>query len=606
MKYFGEFLRYGFPYKWKLILSVLSNLIATVFTLASFTMAIPFLRILFGQQEIVTEQIPFALSKDAIVNNLNYFLSQLIIEKGQHAALLAVSIIVVSSIFFKSLFHYLGNYVFVPLRTGIIRDIRNDMYKKIIYLPMKFFSNERKGDLMSRMIGDVKELEGSVINSLQKAIRSPIELILYLITLFLMSSQLTFIVIFLLPVSAIFIGRIAKNLRKTAKKGQKRLGGILINVEESLFGIRIIKGFGAEEKAKRKFFKDNQNYTKITNRVLWKKFLAHPISETMGSIIIVLVMWYGGRMVLDKTSDLSPETFITFIIIFLQILTPAKALSNLYFDINKGMAAFERIREILIAKETIKDIEGAEIIKDFEEAIEYNDVTFSYTNQTEVLKNINLKIKKGQTVALVGQSGAGKSTLVDLLPRFYDIDNGEIKIDNVNIKQLQIQSMRKLIGIVSQEQILFNDSIFNNIAFGIEDATMDEVIQAAKVANAHDFIMQTENGYDTMIGDRGGKLSGGQRQRLTIARAILVNPPILILDEATSALDAESEKLVQQALDHLMKNRTSIVIAHRLTTVKNADIVCVMKHGKIIETGKHDDLLEKGGAFKELYEQQMT
>ncbi|PLX23617.1 MAG: antibiotic ABC transporter ATP-binding protein [Salinivirgaceae bacterium] len=606
MKYFGEFLKYGFPYKWRLILSVMSNLIATVFTVASFSMAIPFLGILFGKQEIVTESVPFALTKDAVVHNLNYFLSQIIIENGHHAALLAVSIIVVTSIFLKSVFHYLGNYFFVPLRTGMIKDIRNDIYSKIIYLPMKFFSDERKGDLMSRMIGDVKELEGSLINSLQKAIRSPIELILFLVVLFMMSSQLTIIVILLLPVSAILIGRVAKNLRKTAKKGQKRLGGILINVEESLFGIRIIKAFGAEEKAKQRFFKDNKNYAKITNRVLWKKFLAHPISETMGSFIIVLVMWYGGGMVLDNSSDLSAETFITFIMIFLQILTPAKSLSNLYFDINKGLASFERIREILKAEESIRNIEGAEKITDFKEAIEYKNVTFKYNNQTEVLKDINLKIFKGQTVALVGQSGAGKSTLADLLPRFYDIENGEILIDNKNVKSLQLQPMRKLIGIVSQEQILFNDTIFNNIAFGVESATLEEVMQAAKVANAHEFITQTENGYETNIGDRGSKLSGGQRQRLTIARAILVNPPILILDEATSALDVESEKLVQEALDHLMKNRTSIVIAHRLSTVKNADLVCVMRDGKIIESGKHNDLLEKGGAFKELYEQQMS
>jgi subfamily B ATP-binding cassette protein MsbA len=606
MKNFGEFLRYSIPYNWRLFISVFLNLVATIFALGSFAMAIPFLGILFGQQEIVTEAAPFALSKDAILNNFNYFLSSIIIDSGRHAALLAVSLMVVSSIFLKSVFHYLANYIIVPMRTGMIKDIRNDIYRKIIYLPMRFFSDERKGDLISRMIGDVKELEGSMINSMQKALRSPIELITYLTALFIMSTELTLIVIVLLPFSGLIISRIAKNLRKKAVKGQQRLGNLLINVEESLFGIRIIKAFTAEEKAKQRFQKENDSYTKIMNKVLWKKFLAHPISETMGSIVIVLVMWYGGRMVLENSSSLSPETFITYILLFTQILTPAKSLSNLYFDISKGMAAFERVREVLIADESIRDQENAIEIKEFKDSIEYKNVTFRYSNHSEVLSNINLRIPKGKTVALVGQSGAGKSTLVDLLPRFYDIDHGEILIDNTNIKDLKIRPMRSLIGIVSQEQILFNDTIYNNIAFGVEKATEEEIINAAKVANAHDFIMQTENGYQTNIGDRGSKLSGGQRQRLTIARAILVNPPILILDEATSALDVESEKLVQQALDHLMQNRTSIVIAHRLSTVKNADLVCVMKDGRIIETGKHNDLLEKGGAFKELYEQQMN
>lgn len=606
MKHFGEFLRYSIPYNWRLFLSVLLNLLATFFALGSFAMAIPFLSILFEQQEIVTEAVPFALSKEALFNNFNYLLSSIIIESGRHAALLAVSLMVVGAIFFKSVFHYLANYIITPMRTGMIKDIRNDIYRKIIYLPMRFFSDERKGDLISRMIGDVKELEGSMINSMQKALRSPIELITYLTALFIMSTELTLIVIVLLPFSGLVISRIAKNLRKKAVKGQQRLGNLLINVEESLFGIRIIKAFTAEEKAKERFQKENASYTKIMNKVLWKKFLAHPISETMGSIVIVLVMWYGGKMVLDNTSTLSPETFITYIILFTQILTPAKSLSNLYFDISKGMAAFERVREVLIADESIRDHENAIEIKEFTDSIDYKNVTFRYNNHTEVLTNINLKIPKGKTVALVGQSGAGKSTLVDLLPRFYDIDQGEILIDNINIKDLKIRSMRQLIGIVSQEQILFNDTIYNNIAFGVENANEEEIVNAAKVANAHDFIIQTEEGYQTNIGDRGSKLSGGQRQRITIARAILVNPPILILDEATSALDVESEKLVQQALDHLMQNRTSIVIAHRLSTVKNADVVCVMRDGKIIETGKHNELLEKGGAFKELYEQQMN
>jgi len=568
-------------------------------------MVVPFLGILFSQQEIINERLPFAFTKEAIMNNFEYYLSQVIINYGEHKALFVVSLIVVFAVLFKSLFIYLGNYFVVPLRNGMLKDIRNAMYKKIVYLPMRFFSDERKGDLMSRIIGDVKELEGSVINSLQKALISPIELIVYLTTMFLMSAHLTIFVLLLLPISAVFIGRLAKRLRRKANKGQQRLGNLLISVEETLSGIRIIKAFTAEEKIKKRFFKENDDYTFIMNKVMWKKFMAHPISEFMGTLVIVVIMWYGGGMVLNNTGELSPQEFITFIAIFFQVLTPAKSLSDLYFDINKGMGAYERVREVLVADESIKDAPGAEIIDSFNDKIVYENVTFSY-NKTNVLKNIDLTILKGQTVALVGQSGAGKSTLVDLLPRFYDITHGRVLIDGTPIRDINIESLRKQIGVVSQEQILFNDTIFNNIAFGVESATMEEVIEAAKVANAHEFILQTDDGYDTVIGDRGGKLSGGQRQRLTIARAVLVNPPILILDEATSALDAESERLVQDALDRLMQNRTSIVIAHRLSTVKNADIVCVMKDGKIIEMGKHDELLQQGGAFKDLYEQQMS
>jgi subfamily B ATP-binding cassette protein MsbA len=605
MKYFGEFLRYSIPYTWRLATSVVFNLLGTLFNLMLFGMAIPFLGILFDNQNMVYEKVPFEFSKDAITNNFNYFLSQIIASEVPQKALLVVSLIVVISVLFKSTFIYLGNYTFIPLRTGVIKDIRNALYHKIIFLPMRFFSDERKGDLISRMIGDVKELEDSVVNSLQKALKSPIELIVYITTLFLMSAHLTFFVLVLLPFSAILINRVAKSLRRKAVKGQQRLGDLLINIEETLFGIRIIKAFTAESKAKARFEKENNNYTFIMNKVQWKKALAHPISELMGTIVIVLIMWYGGGMVLNNSSTLSPQEFITFIIIFFQILTPAKSLSNLYFDINKGMAAFERVREVLIADESIRDVPNAKIVEKFEQGIEYDNVTFSYDDKAEVLKDINLTIKKGQSVALVGQSGAGKSTLVDLLPRFFDITKGAIRVDGIPIKELQIKSLRNLIGVVNQEQILFNDTIFNNIAFGVDEATEEEVIDAAKVANAHEFIVNTEKGYQTVIGDRGSKLSGGQRQRLTIARAILVNPPILILDEATSALDAESEKMVQNALDHLMKNRTSIIIAHRLSTVKNADIVCVMKGGEIIESGKHDELLQKGGAFKKLYEQQI-
>lgn len=605
MKHFGEFLRYAIPYSWRLVISVVFNLLGTLFNLLLLGMIVPFLGILFNQQEIITEPLPFAFTNDVLIHNFNYFLSRIIIEYGEHKALFTVSMIVVCAVLFKSLFVYLGNYVVVPLRNGMLKDIRDAMYVKIIYLPMRFFSDERKGDLISRMIGDVKELEGSVINSLQKALISPIELIVYLSALFMMSSHLTVFVLLLLPISAVFIGRLAKSLRRKATKGQQRLGNLLINVEETLSGIRIIKAFTAEDKVKKRFFAENTSYTTIMNKVMWKKFLAHPISEFMGTLVIVVIMWYGGGMVLNETGELSPQEFITFIVIFFQVLSPAKSLSDLYFDINKGMAAYERVREVLVADESIKDAPGAKIIHSFNHNIEYDRVTFSY-NKTDVLKDIQLKIQKGQTIAVVGQSGAGKSTLVDLLPRFYDVSIGRILIDGIPIKDINIESLRKLIGVVSQEQILFNDTIFNNIAFGVDNATMEEVVEAAMVANAHEFILQADDGYDTIIGDRGGKLSGGQRQRLTIARAVLVNPPILILDEATSALDAESERLVQDALDRLMQNRTSIVIAHRLSTVKNADIVCVMKAGEIIESGKHDELLEKGGAFKELYEQQMS
>lgn len=604
MKYFGEFIKYAFPYKWRLFASVFFNLLGTVFTVATFVMAIPFLDILFGKKEIVTEQVAVT-GKDAILHNFNYFLSQIIINHGPHKALLTVSFIVMIAVLLKSTFNYLGNYTVVPLRTNLIKDIRNSLYKKIVFLPMRFFSEERKGDLISRMIGDVKELEGSVVNSIQKALKSPLQLIAYLATLFSISAQLTIIVIFLLPVTSTLIGRLAKTLRNKAVKGQQRLGNLLINIEETLFGIRIIKGFNGEQKAQNRFYKENSGYTFIMNKVLRKKFLAHPISEFTGTLVIVFIMWYGGKMVLDDSMRLSPEAFITYIFVFTQILQPAKTLSNLYFDINKGMASYQRVREVLNADESIKNCKNAQKISSFEQSIEYDNVTFGYEPNDNILKNISLKIEKGQTVAIVGQSGAGKSTLVDLLPRFYDVQHGEIRIDNKPIKSYDIESMRSLIGIVSQEQILFNDTVYNNIAFGVKNASKEDVIKAAKVANAHEFIMNTENNYDTVIGDRGSKLSGGQRQRITIARAVLVNPPILILDEATSALDVESEKLVQQALEHLMKNRTSIVIAHRLSTVKDADLVCVMRDGEIIESGKHSDLLQTDGAFKELYEQQM-
>ncbi|PLX18165.1 MAG: antibiotic ABC transporter ATP-binding protein [Marinilabiliales bacterium] len=604
MRGFGKILKYMLPYWGKGISSILLSLLATIFSIFSFTMVIPFLGILFENQPLVDNPGELAFNAEAIKQYFYYFLSQIIVTKGARYALLTVSILVVIFVFFKTLLQYLSNYVMAPLRNGVVRDIRNHLNKKILELQVSYFTEERKGDIISRMTSDVQEVEVSVVRSLNNAVKAPITIIVYLGVLLMMSPFLTLFVILLLPISGAVIGRIGKSLRRKSVKGQAKLGLILSYIEETLFGLRIIKAFNTEQKINQRFVDENNSYTRLMNKIWRRKDLAGPSSEFMATIVIIIIMWYGGSMVLNQDFTMLPQTFIAYLVIFSQIIPPSKDLSTAYYNLQRGLASLDRIDEILDANITINEKPDAKPIQDFKNFVEYKNISFKYI-EDYVLKNINLKIEKGKTIALVGQSGSGKSTLVDLLPRFYDIVEGEIIIDGENIQDLKVKDLRNLMGIVSQESILFNDTIFNNIAFGMENATEEEIIAAAKVANAHYFILQTENGYQTNIGDRGSKLSGGQRQRLSIARAVLKNPPLLILDEATSALDTESEKLVQDALFKLMENRTSIVIAHRLSTVRDADEICVLHEGAIVERGKHQELLEKKGVYKKLHDLQI-
>jgi subfamily B ATP-binding cassette protein MsbA len=597
-------LKYMIPYWDKGLISILLSLLSTIFSLFSFTMVIPFLGILFNTQPKVTDPAPFEFTSDAFFHNFNYVMTQIIESRGEAQALLIVSLVVIILVLFKTSLQYFSNYAMAPLRTKVMRDIRDDLDEKVLSLQFAYFTEERKGDLISRMTGDVKEIEASIIRSLNNAIKSPITIIIYLAMLFIWSPKLTVFVLLLLPISGGVIGRIGKSLKRKSLKGQKRLGVLLSYIEETLFGLRIVKAFGTEDRIHSRFKKENQAYTRLMTRIWRKKELASPFSEFMATSVIITVMWFGGNIVLSSNSLMNPQEFIAYLVIFSQIIQPAKELSTVYYNIQKGAASVDRVSDILDAKVTITEKPNAKPIKSFNDKIEYKNLSFKYI-EDYVLKDINLTIEKGKKIALVGQSGSGKSTLVDLLPRFYDIIEGEIKIDGHNIQDLKIKDLRSLMGIVSQESILFNDTIANNISFGMENATRDDIIEAAKVANAHDFILQTEHGYETNIGDRGTKLSGGQRQRISIARAVLKNPPIMILDEATSALDTESEKLVQDALFKLMKNRTSIVIAHRLSTVRDADEICVLQEGKIIERGKHDLLIEKNGVYKKLHDLQM-
>ncbi|MFO8087913.1 MAG: ABC transporter ATP-binding protein [Bacteroidales bacterium] len=605
MRAFNKIFSYLKPYLDKAGLSILFTFLGTIFSLFSFTMIIPFLGILFDQQKIISDPVAFKFTAEAIEHNFTYWVSQLITNKGAASALLVISLMVVISMFLKTFFTYLGKYVIAPLRNGIVRDIRNKLFNKTMLLSLSWYSEERKGDLMSRMTADVQEVEVTIIRSLDKAIKSPITVIVYLVSLFMMSMKLTLFVLIFIPVTGTLIGWIGKSLRKRSAQGQKRLGMLLSFIEEALYGLRIIKAFNSEERVKQRFFDENERYTRLMNKIWRRKDLASPLTEFLSVIIVVTIMWVGGSLILNGHDMLSPQAFIAYIAIFSQIIPPAKNLSSIYYNIQKGMASIERVESVLNAKVAIKDKPDAKPFSGFNQSIEFQNVWFKYQDEY-VLKDITLSIQKGETIALVGQSGAGKSTLADMLPRFYEAQKGDIFIDGQSIKDLQIKDVRKIMGIVSQESILFNDTIFNNIAFGMDKVDPEAVEQAAKIANAHDFIMLTDHGYQTNIGDRGSKLSGGQRQRISIARAILKNPPILILDEATSSLDTESEKLVQDALNRLMQNRTSLVIAHRLSTIRNADRIIVLHEGRIIEQGKHDDLLAQNGAFKALYDQQFS
>lgn len=604
MKSIGKILKFIVPYWQKGLLNVTLNLLSAVFALFSVTMAIPFLGILFGDELVVTSVSEFEFTFNSVKEHFNYHVSKMIVAQGPQRALIYLSLLIISMSFFKNLFHYLALFYLAPIRNGVVRDIRDQIYDKVMILPLSYFSETRKGDIIARMTGDVQEIETSVVSSLEMLFRDPIQIIIYVTALFYMSSSLTLFVMVLLPVSGLLIGRIGRTLKQTSLKGQAKMGVILSMIEETLGGLRIIKAFNAENKMRMRFNNLNSLYTKIMIKLQRRRFLASPLSEFLGTIVMIVIMVYGASLVLAEASDMSSQEFIGYLMLFYLIIAPSKSFSTTFYNIQKGLASVDRVQDILNATNNIVEKPRAISIDDFSHSIEYRNVSFKY-DHTEVLRDINLVIEKGKTIALVGQSGSGKSTMADLLPRFYDVEKGDILIDGISVKDYKLKDLRGLMGNVNQDPILFNDSFFNNIAFGVDNPTEEAVIEAARVANAHDFIMATKHGYYTKIGDRGGKLSGGQRQRISIARAVLKNPPIMILDEATSALDTESERLVQDALNRLMKNRTSLVIAHRLSTIQNADEICVLHEGRIVERGKHGFLLAMNGYYRKLHDMQL-
>ncbi|MBR9830670.1 ABC transporter ATP-binding protein [bacterium] len=591
--------KYLAPYKLVALFSIGFNILSVFFNLLSLLAFIPFLNLLFGDVEPVLVQPSFELSADYIKALFNYRMQPFIVEYGQRGALLFICLTVAILFFLKNVFGYLSRFFMANIRSGVVRDIRRSIYRKILVLPLSFYSEEKKGDIISRITGDVQEVEWSIMSSLEMLFRDPISIILSLGIMISMNANLTLFSLVLLPISGLIIGKVGKSLKRTSSKLQIKMGELLSNVEETLTGLRILKAFNAEASANEKFDTINGQYNLTMLKMFRKRDLASPLSEFLGSIVMVALVWYGGNMVLDPAAEFSGGDFIGYIIIFSQLLNPVKSLSSAYYNIQKGAASTERIDMVLDAENKINEKPDAISIAGFQDKIEYKDLTFAY-GDTEVLKNVNIQIQKGKTIALVGQSGGGKSTLVDLLPRFYDPKSGAIWLDGHPITDYKIKDLRSLMGIVSQQSILFNDTIFNNIALGIENPTMEGVIEAAKIANAHEFIEKMPDGYNTNIGDGGGKLSGGQKQRISIARAVMKNPPIMILDEATSALDTESEKLVQDALYKLMENRTSIVIAHRLSTIQHADEIIVMQDGEVAERGTHDGLIAQNGVYKKL------
>lgn len=586
-------------------MNIVFNILAIVFSLFSFSMIVPFLNLLFNPDNLTTIKPEFALDTDSLLAMLDYYVSYIIILKGQAAALVFICLLLVIAFFLRNITTYFALYFMVGARAGTIKDIRNDLYKKIMILPLSFYSKHKKGDIMARITTDVQEIEVSIISYLDVFIKSPLTIAAYFAYMLGVSWRLTLFVVLLLPIGGLIIGWIGKSLKKDSLDGQNRFAGMLATIEETIGGLRIIKAFNAIDYSSEKFNEQNGRYTRVIKFVNRKRDLSSPMSEFLSSIIIAIVIWFGATLILDAAknpeavSSITAANFIAYIVVFSQIISPAKSFSQGFYSLQKGMASADRIFEVLDAEEVIVEKQDALPLPDFKDSIVYNNVSFHY-NEVNVLKNIDLTIPKGKMIALVGESGGGKSTLVDLLPRFYDVSQGRITIDGVDVRDFKICDVRGLMGIVSQESILFNDTVFNNIAFGLEHATREAVIEAAKIANAHDFIMEMEDGYDTYIGDRGMNLSGGQRQRISIARAVLKNPPILILDEATSSLDTESERLVQEALAKVMTNRTSIVIAHRLSTIQNADEILVMVKGQIVERGKHEELIEKGGVYKRL------
>ena len=609
MKEFLQLMRrFVSPYKRYIGWAIVLNVLSAIFNVFSFTLLIPILNILFktGENTKVYEYMEWGSEgiKEVAVNKFYYYVTQMIETHGPQMTLLFMGLFLAFMTMLKTSCYFGSSAIMIPLRTGVVRDIRVMVYSKVMHLPLGFFSEERKGDIIARMSGDVGEIENSITSSLDMLLKNPILILLYFSTLIVTSWQLTLFTVLVLPGMGWLMGKVGKKLKRKSLEAQGKWSDTMSQLEETLGGLRIIKAFIAEDKMVDRFKQCSDELRDATNKVAIRQSLAHPMSEFLGTLLIVLVLWFGGLLILGNGTSMEASTFIFYMVILYSIINPLKDFAKAGYNIPKGLASMERVDKILKAENPIKEPVNPLPLHGMNDRIEFKDLSFSYDGKREVLKHVNLMVPKGQTIALVGQSGSGKSTLVDLLPRYHDVQLGEITIDGVNIKNFRIHDLRALIGNVNQEAILFNDTFFNNIAFGVENATMEQVIEAAKIANAHDFIMETELGYQTNIGDRGGKLSGGQRQRISIARAILKNPPILILDEATSALDTESERLVQEALERLMKTRTTIAIAHRLSTIKNADEICVLYEGEIVERGKHEELLEKNGYYKRLNDMQ--
>lgn len=596
MKNVRLLLKYLAPYKWSAIKNILYNILSAIFALFSYTLIIPFIKILFDTVSVVESPGEFQFTLAYIGEYFKYYLHDFIVKNGQAETLLMVSVLFIIASLFKNGFVFLANNSMSYIRASTVRDLRTKMYHKVLRLPLSFFTDSRKGDIMTRISNDVQEIEISVMSSLTMLFRDPVSIFIFVIYLFIISYQLCLIALVLLPVSGYLIGLASRTLRSSSLVGQQHLGRLLSIVEETLSGLRIIKGFNAENQMKEQFTENNERYAKVFKRVTRKAYLASPISEFLGTIVVMILLYIGGILALSGKSGMTSDSLLVFVVVFSQILQPAKNISTAWFSIQKGMASIDRIDQILEADELILEKENAIHVKSFNNSIEFKGVWYGY-NSEPVLKDINLTIKKGQTIAIVGKSGSGKSTLADLLPRFMDADKGAILIDGVDVRDLKIKDLRYLMGIVSQHPILFNTTFTENIAFGIDQPDQEKVESAARIANAHDFIMETELGYANMVGESGNKLSGGQRQRVSIARAIMANPPVLILDEATSALDTESERLVQDAILKLMENRTSIVIAHRLSTIQHADLIVVLDEGRIVESGTHSELIMKKDGF---------